>query len=458
MFKAEEIADKRELEVIRNTLTDLSNRKKYIFISDFGKKIKINRLTAEKSYTVEIQTLLVKRSLHEGMRAHDGGRISTDEYIPASLYALPYRTPPEGFSSGKETEQIVPGSENIVKCDDCHGESESVNNSSKHSCQSCKGSGEMVRYSYYRTEYFPKIFNAGLAPLKIPQKKTAEGAGSYIFDGIIYDRIKNADTAWMKLAEFECLNSAVKKMLDEIKRYLKEEDIEIFRIRLRAHDNRLRKVEYTFRNKKQFLRIMGDNLLYAKKLVDWRKAFPIGLAGSVILITGLFYAAGAGYFKPKLNQEAVGIENRANKKNTAQPGSEVIDRKITEKSKIVTNTGREMKTVKENKEELLIEKTIKKRKVLFNKGVSQFKEGEIENAYNNLKAALDLNKEIKNHSEIAPSTADMYFYLGEVFMSFENYEEAIAAYEVALIYDSNHDSVKKSLERAKSLKSIYEKK
>lgn len=460
LFKIKEITDKQEFENIRDKLTYWSNKRRFIFVSNLGKKIKIDRLIIEKSYIGKIQTLLVKRTLHTGMRAYRDEDISLDEYLPASLYDLPYKSPPDDFNEGKETEQILPGSENITKCDRCLGKGKVSGRAGYQACPACEGSGEVVRYVYYETQYFPKLFTGFFSPVKIPQKQMIKEAGDYIYDEIIYDRMENIENAWIKLAEFGYLNSAIEKLLNYMKEILKkEEDIAIFRIRLSVQGIKLKKVEYTFRNRRQFLWMNGNNdLLYTKKkFIDWRKLFLMISAGLIILINSLFYTTKTGYFSPKSGQKIPAIKKPSEKKLIAKPKAKTVEKeKIAKPEMEIVTVGRK-EIIKKDKEELVTKKTILRRKYLFNKGFSQFKAGEFENAFNNLKAAIELDKVIKNHSKIVPTTADLYFYLGETLMKFENYDEAIIAYENTLKYNPDHYFAKERLKKAKSLKGRFEK-
>lgn len=447
LFKIKEITDKQEFENIRDKLTYWGNKRRFIFVSNLGKKIKIDRLIIEKSYIGKIQTLLVKRTLHTGIRTYRDEDISLDEYLPASLYDLPYRNPPDDFNEGKETEQILPGSENITKCDRCLGKGKVSGRAGYQTCPACEGSGEVVKYAYYETQYFPRLFTGFFSPVKIPQKQMIKETDDYIYDEIIYDKMKNIENAWTELAEFGYLNSAIEKLLNYMKEILKKkEDIAIFRIRLSVQGVKLKKVEYTFRNRKQFLWMNGNNdLLYTKKkFIDWRKLFLVVSAGLIILINGLFYTTKTGYFSPKSGQKIPAVKKPSERKLTAKPKMEII-------------TGGRKRIIKKDKEELVTKKAILRRKYLFNKGFSQFKAGEFENAFNNLKAAIELDKMIKNHSKIIPTTADLYFYLGETLMKFENYDEAITAYENTLKDNPDHYFAKEKLKKAKSLKGRFEK-
>ena len=450
MFKAEDIYNEAEFNKIRNSLTRRNGRQGFLFVPDLGRKIEINKLTVEKAYIAEIQTLLVKRTFDMGARPYKNEEVSVETYVPVSLYDLPYKKPPDDFEIKEETGQIVPGTENVIKCACCAGEKRITQRYKNQICPVCGGAGKVIRYAHYKTRYFPELFTGVFTPVKIPQKESIMDAGNYIYSEIIHDKMRDAENGLTKLAELGYLNTMVKNLVSYMEELLKKEtDTAVFKIRLSIKEIKLKKIEYTFRSKRQTIWLIGDdNLLYAGgKLIGWRKVFFIVSTGLFIFAGGLLYISRPDYSVPGRGEKellpVVKAETAA-KSRPQESGDEVVVK--------------EDKKIPEERTGLSGEKNILKRKYLFDKGFSQYKGGDFKESYNNLTAALELNKTIKVHSKMTPATADIYFYLGEALMKFENYEEAVIMYNNVLKENPDHSFAKEKLKVAKAFKYMFERK
>ncbi|MFH1415705.1 MAG: hypothetical protein ABIH89_06440 [Elusimicrobiota bacterium] len=432
----------KDISGIRKNLAFWAGKKR-ISRFDPGEQSSINKVISEQNYLFEISVLFVKRSLNSGMRVYRGEDVSA-EYVPVSLHVLPYRAPPRGFEEGKESEKIVPGSERIMNCRVCSGKIKKIRRRTRH-CPACEGTGKTVTYECYRTVYSPQCFKGILSPLKLKDKDITKIDGDNIFRGTVYNRLKNPDSMVLDAIKPDYIKSYIEKIYDRINDPAADKGWKIFRMDISLRRIIMKKVEFIYRKKSYCLRITGENgSVYNNKSLFYRSRLVFVFAGLlVIMIIGIknIHISKAG----KTGTGVVEIPRVMNIAAKAVEEEKTIQVPVNKKLKITREPSKNNRIAV-------------RRKQLYDNGVLLLKEGVIETAYNCFKTALELNMDKENNSGFDPTDAQLYFYIGETMMGFENYDEAISAYEKVIKDAPSNNKARERLKNARILKNMYERK
>ncbi len=451
LYNIKEIADRQEYNYLYKALESwISAKRKNRF-----ENVRLKKIMSEEAYLIDINILIVKRTLQKGIRDYKEDDKLIEEYLPVSLYELPFKSPPAGFNEGKELEQKVPGSDDVGICRSCHGQGSVVDSPENQECNVCKGKGKIVEYEYCQTKYSPEFLNYLFSSMNIPENKLGSDSSEYeyVYDEIITDNMEDVEEAWLKLQKFNQLYLIINELIDYIREFARiREDISVFRIGLKIRRAKLKRIEYWHKNRKHLLWMIGNkNRIYERDIIfNWRRIFPVAMASAFVFTASMLFSTKMYFIDDSMpNLGGNVFKGLVIKKIPAESyGKDKPVKNVSAVSrKYVGQKSQEVKKTKSNDVDIKINS-------LYRRGITKLEAGETENAYNDFNKAIRLMKNRNNSDSLI---VDLYFSMGETLMKFENYDGAITAYEKVLEVNPRHKTAEEKISRAKTLKEIYEK-